>query len=83
MAKQVQLTDGRTALFDDGEPLENIDRKLKDAGLERVKGGTVAKIMEPVMEGTSALLGFPGAAQQAIRQGWSVYGREPYQTLWW
>jgi hypothetical protein len=66
MAKQVQLTDGRTALFDDGEPLENIDRKLKDAGLERVKGGTVAKIMEPVMEGTSALLGFPGAAQQAL-----------------
>lgn len=66
MAKQVQLTDGRTALFDDGEPLESIDRQLKEAGLDRVKGGTVAKIMEPAMEGTSALLGLPGAAQQAL-----------------
>ena len=66
MAKQVQLTDGRTALFDDGEPLESIDRKLSEAGLERVKGGTVAKIMEPVMEGASAFLGFPGAAQQGL-----------------
>lgn len=66
MAKEVKLTDGRTALFDDGESLENIDRVLKESGLERVKGGTLAKISQPIVEGTSALLGLPGEAQKLM-----------------
>lgn len=66
MAKIVELTDGTRASFPDGEPLESIDRKLSEAGLERVKGGTMAKLAQPVVEGASALLGLPGGMQQAL-----------------
>ena len=76
MAKIVELTDGTRASFPDGEPLESIDRKLSEAGLERVKGGTMAKLAQPVVEGASALLGLPeGKISQALqcRSGGPAY----------
>lgn len=81
MAKEIRLTDGRTALFDDGESLQNIDKKLKQAGLERVKGGTVAKIAEPIVEGTSALLGLPGEAQRAMSTAGEFTTRQIFRAL--
>lgn len=81
MAKEVKLTDGRTALFDDGEPLESIDRTLKEAGLERVKGGTLAKVAQPIVEGTSALLGLPGEAQKLLSTAGAFTTRQIMQAL--
>ena len=81
MAKEVRLTDGRTALFDDGESLQSIDNKLKQAGLERVKGGTVAKIAEPIVEGVSALFGLPGEAQKALSTAGEFTARQLYRAL--
>lgn len=81
MAKEIKLTDGRTALFDEGEPLENIDKVLKEAGLERVKGGTMAKIAQPIVEGTSALLGLPGEAQQALATAGAFTAKQIMQAL--
>jgi len=63
MDKQIKLTDGRTAIFDANETLENIDRKLSEQGLARVKGGMAEKLALPVVEAASAVLGIPGAVQ--------------------
>lgn len=74
MAQQIKLTDGRTALFDSGESLESIDRKLAEAGLERAKPRSVtqevmAKINEPIVAGASAVLGLPGLLESGLRYG--------------
>ena len=64
MAKQVQLTNGQTALFDDGESLESIDSKLKASGLERVKGGAGAKVAYPFVEAVAGVSGMPGELEK-------------------
>jgi len=74
MAQQIRLTDGRTALFDSGESLESIDRKLAEAGLERAKPRSMAqevmaKINEPIVAGASAVLGLPGLLESGLRYG--------------
>lgn len=67
MAKQVRLTNGQVAVFDDGETLEYIDSKLKESGLERVKGGMIEKIVYPVTEAAVGVLGLPGQVQEMGR----------------
>lgn len=82
MAKQVQLTNGKTALFDDGESLESIDSKLKAAGVERVKGGIIEKIAYPAVEAAANISGMPGELEKigdiaAKALGQNVSDRKP------
>lgn len=82
MAKQVQLTNGQTALFDDGESLESIDSKLKAVGVERVKGGIIEKIAYPAVEAAAGVSGIPGELERlgdviAKTLGQKVSDRKP------
>jgi hypothetical protein len=72
MAQQIKLKDGRTALFDDGESQESINKKLKELNLERApqRGAiqeAIALINEPIVSGASSILGLPGLLESGLR----------------
>jgi hypothetical protein len=75
MAKQVKLTNGETALFDDQKSLEEIDKILAADGLQRVKSSTIAKIAEPAVEAASAIVGLPGGIRDITERG-AVFSAE-------
>lgn len=64
MAKQVRLSDGTTALFDENATDSYIDQVLKAEGLERA--GVLSKINEPIVAGVSSILGLPGLFKSGI-----------------
>lgn len=73
MAQQIKLKDGRTALFDDGESKESIDKQLKAAGLERAPepskvSRALAYVNEPIVSGASFIPGLPGLLESGLRK---------------
>lgn len=64
MAKEVRLSDGRTALFDDDATDTFINKTLTDQGLERA--GMLAKINEPIVSGLASIAGLPGAFKAGV-----------------
>lgn len=66
MAKEIKLSNGQTALFDDDASDAFINKTLKDAGLERVSGSMLAKINEPIVSGVASILGLPGAYKAGV-----------------
>lgn len=64
MAKEVRLSDGRTALFDDDATDAFINKTLSDQGLERA--GMLAKINEPIVSGLASIAGLPGAFKAGV-----------------
>lgn len=64
MAKQVRLTDGTTALFNEDATDSYIDQVLKSEGLERA--GIVSKVNEPIVAGVSSILGLPGLFKAGV-----------------
>lgn len=81
MAKEIKLTDGTTAIFNDSDSLEKIDRVLAAEGLERVKGGALEKIAEPVIEAASGIVGLPGSVQELMTTGGAFAGDLLYRAL--
>ena len=94
--KVVKLTDGTEADFPIDASLDAIDKRLATEGLKRdtsVKpfaersdfDTTMAKINLPIVQGASALLGFPGAVTEGLQTGAEklsqlLYGRTPEQA---
>ena len=94
--KVVKLTDGTEADFAIGTSLADIDKKLTSEGLKRdssvkpfaergVVDTTMAKINLPIVQGASALLGFPGAVAEGLQTSAEkisqlLYGRTPEQA---
>lgn len=66
MAKQIPLSNGETALFDNDASDAFINKTLKDAGLERATGSMLAKINEPIVSGVASILGLPGAYKAGV-----------------
>ncbi len=64
MAKEVRLSDGTTALFDDDATDSFISKKLAENGLERA--GMLAKINEPIVSGVASIAGLPGMFKAGI-----------------
>jgi hypothetical protein len=93
--KVVKLTDGTEADFPIGESLDAIDKRLATEGLKRDSSvkpfaersdidTTMAKINLPIVQGASALLGFPGAVAEGLQFGAEqisqLFGRTPEQA---
>ena len=94
--KVVKLTDGTEADFAIETSLADIDKRLAVDGLKRdtsVKpfaerssvDTTMAKINLPIVQGASALLGFPGMVAEGLQTGAEkisqLFGRTPEQTV--
>jgi hypothetical protein len=93
--KIVKATDGTEVSFEITASLADIDKRLTDVGLVRdtkVKpfsersdlDTTMAKINLPIVQGASALLGFPGMVAEGLQTGAEkisqLFGRTPEQT---
>ena len=66
MAKQIRLSNGEVALFDDDASDAFINKTLKDEGLQRADTGVLAKINEPIVSGAASILGLPGAYKAGV-----------------
>ena len=93
--KVVKLTDGTEADFAINTSLADIDKRLAAEGLKRdtsvkpfadrgIVDTTMAKINLPIVQGASALLGFPGAVAEGLQFGAEqisqLFGRTPEQA---
>lgn len=65
MAKQIQLSNGEVALFDDDATDAFINSTLKKEGLSRASS-MLAKINEPIVSGAASILGLPGAYKAGV-----------------
>ena len=66
MAKEIKLSNGQTALFDDDASEAFINKTLKDGGLSRASESMLAKINEPIVSGAASVLGLPGAYKAGV-----------------